>query len=523
MYHEIRYLKALQRIQELKMAGRWSFRQPKKQRGPIVHKTHWDYLMEEMVCLPKLSWLDLRSHILPSTQKWLQTDYREERKWKIAVAMDLAYAAAEWVNSDYDKRKTLTQRWTRVEDEDEDEQDADHIDTEMLEGSTPPPSKRRRLSPRPDDMDIESTGDAEGDDSEPQIRNRRRIAKLSQPVEDEEEDDEEDDDDDDRASLHSAIRDMSVMVPDPSTSAAPPPPPPPGPDPADIIIEGEQRPKEEPDLGSQSATAIDLTSDDSRPVPPISMAADNTTKSEDQDMDAEGEADEDGSMSRSRSASRPAGDASSASQQQAVRVKVEPKVTQDTIEADASVAPKDDIASHSEPLVVTISGLKPGRDDVPLSSTAGSLLDPKLLRSPILDLSFEDTTIDLSDIFNRGLSLEDREPDCDKDDISLQSLFPELSVYEFGTPPAQLPNGDSNSANDNNKKDKRNDESGMSVGRLTYTNRLMDGKNILLSVLQPGSKYRKGVWDDPSDISVTEEPRDYSKACPDPAPPTARK
>lgn len=49
MYHEIRYLKALGKIQELKMAGRWSFRQPKKQRGPTIYKTHWDYLLDEMV------------------------------------------------------------------------------------------------------------------------------------------------------------------------------------------------------------------------------------------------------------------------------------------------------------------------------------------------------------------------------------------------------------------------------------------------------------------------------------------
>ena len=49
MYHEVRYLRALGKIQELKMAGRWSFRQPKKQRGPTISKTHWDYLLDEMV------------------------------------------------------------------------------------------------------------------------------------------------------------------------------------------------------------------------------------------------------------------------------------------------------------------------------------------------------------------------------------------------------------------------------------------------------------------------------------------
>jgi hypothetical protein len=41
----------MQRIEQLKLDGAWSFRQPKKQRGPVLPKTHWDYLMDEMVGL----------------------------------------------------------------------------------------------------------------------------------------------------------------------------------------------------------------------------------------------------------------------------------------------------------------------------------------------------------------------------------------------------------------------------------------------------------------------------------------
>ena len=34
----------------MKDYGRWSFRQPKKQRNVgVIAKTHWDYLMDEMV------------------------------------------------------------------------------------------------------------------------------------------------------------------------------------------------------------------------------------------------------------------------------------------------------------------------------------------------------------------------------------------------------------------------------------------------------------------------------------------
>ena len=75
-FAEQRFVKAIARVDELKRDGAWSFRQPKRVRGPAERKTHWDYLLDEM--------------------RWLQTDYREERKWKIAVAHELAHQAALW-------------------------------------------------------------------------------------------------------------------------------------------------------------------------------------------------------------------------------------------------------------------------------------------------------------------------------------------------------------------------------------------------------------------------------------------
>ena len=49
MFNEVRYVKAMRRINELKAQGIWSFRQPKKQKGPSLYKSHQDYLLEEMV------------------------------------------------------------------------------------------------------------------------------------------------------------------------------------------------------------------------------------------------------------------------------------------------------------------------------------------------------------------------------------------------------------------------------------------------------------------------------------------
>lgn len=50
--NELRLIRTIDRIDALKDGGRWSFRQPKKQRGiGGLAKTHWDYLLDEMVSL----------------------------------------------------------------------------------------------------------------------------------------------------------------------------------------------------------------------------------------------------------------------------------------------------------------------------------------------------------------------------------------------------------------------------------------------------------------------------------------
>ena len=48
---ELRHVRAMEKIDERKEAGRWSLRQPKKLRGPIVPKSYHDFLLEEMVSL----------------------------------------------------------------------------------------------------------------------------------------------------------------------------------------------------------------------------------------------------------------------------------------------------------------------------------------------------------------------------------------------------------------------------------------------------------------------------------------
>ncbi|CEL52904.1 chromatin modification-related protein VID21 [Rhizoctonia solani AG-1 IB] len=113
--HELEYTRAMQRIEQLKQDGMWSFRQPKKQRGPALPKTHWDYLMDEM--------------------KWLQIDYREERRWKTAVAFEIAHAVREWHEATPEERKEMCVGFRKVDhqmDEEGGEEEGD--DVEMDEG-----------------------------------------------------------------------------------------------------------------------------------------------------------------------------------------------------------------------------------------------------------------------------------------------------------------------------------------------------------------------------------------------------
>ncbi|KAI8885523.1 hypothetical protein K501DRAFT_284231 [Backusella circina FSU 941] len=73
---ELKSIKTIQRIEKLKKKNQWSLRQLKKHRAPSRVKTHWDLLVDEM--------------------KWMQVDFKEERKWKMAMAYTVSRAVMEW-------------------------------------------------------------------------------------------------------------------------------------------------------------------------------------------------------------------------------------------------------------------------------------------------------------------------------------------------------------------------------------------------------------------------------------------
>lgn len=86
-YSEQMDCRTLHRIYSLQHANRWPLRQLKRSTEPSRQGTHWDVLLDHM--------------------KWMRTDFREERKWKVAAAKCCAEWCAEYVNSDPDHQALL--------------------------------------------------------------------------------------------------------------------------------------------------------------------------------------------------------------------------------------------------------------------------------------------------------------------------------------------------------------------------------------------------------------------------------
>ncbi|RAR01202.1 MYB and HSA domain containing protein [Stemphylium lycopersici] len=87
MIREHQDYKILKRVYQLQNANRWSLRQLQKAVEPERPFTHQDQLLLDM--------------------KWMQTDFKEERKWKKALAATFAEWCAEYVSCSPDERATL--------------------------------------------------------------------------------------------------------------------------------------------------------------------------------------------------------------------------------------------------------------------------------------------------------------------------------------------------------------------------------------------------------------------------------
>ena len=86
-FHEQQDCRILKRIYHLQNSNRWSLRQLERAAESERPISHWDVLLSHM--------------------KWMRTDFREERKWKITVAKNLADWCSEWVSSPQARRALL--------------------------------------------------------------------------------------------------------------------------------------------------------------------------------------------------------------------------------------------------------------------------------------------------------------------------------------------------------------------------------------------------------------------------------
>lgn len=110
MIREHQDYKILKRVYQLQNANRWSLRQLQKAVEPERPFTHQDQMLLEM--------------------KWMQTDFREERKWKRSLAATFAKWCADYVHSKPAERAALRvnahipNSADRVKNDDEDMNDA---------------------------------------------------------------------------------------------------------------------------------------------------------------------------------------------------------------------------------------------------------------------------------------------------------------------------------------------------------------------------------------------------------------
>lgn len=118
-------MKLYQKIENAKTERMWAFRQMKPFEDPERPKAHWDYLLDEM--------------------RWMRTDFRQEKKWKIAMAFHLARSVMAWHEAQ-DKSVLCVKCRKPNEAQDDVMQDVDEMDVDQ---DTPKAALTEDTSKRP--------------------------------------------------------------------------------------------------------------------------------------------------------------------------------------------------------------------------------------------------------------------------------------------------------------------------------------------------------------------------------------
>lgn len=153
---ELKSIKAITNIENLKKKNMWSQRQLKRQKTMPRTKTHWDLLLDEM--------------------KWMRTDYKEERKWKMANAYMLAQAVMEW-HQVPDKSSVCIKP-----------KSSHPVSDEQVPSSSPP----RQIEPLETEASV--SNDVSMPEAQPITTNKAQDTKDTDEEEEEDDDDEEEDD-----------------------------------------------------------------------------------------------------------------------------------------------------------------------------------------------------------------------------------------------------------------------------------------------------------------------------------------
>ncbi|GAC72290.1 nucleolar GTPase [Moesziomyces antarcticus T-34] len=443
-FNEQRFVRAMARIEKLKAQGEWSFRQPKKQKGPVVRKAHWDHLLEEM--------------------KWLQTDFREERRWKMAVAFHLAHEIAAW-----HRARTVTERasfcvpvhrpYRRRTVSDNIEQHAGTQERTGADASSPAPpvveasqDSEMRDADAPDRAQSESVATSE---------QKAQLAESQAPGGDVADVTMEADAEADGA-LTEAVED-AVETADQAASVRA----------VEMDADGDDDDADADADDVEAATAA-LVSGEPSKAPEVEVVREPLGKS--QPMPALSVDPQQSQPAAATSTADPAAEAANGAAEKAPRaLRSDPKLAETTLTAEL---PQQLLATLRAPIFST-------NVTTTIVSPAALLesLDPgaaaALLGIEVGDLS---TTADLL------------EPDA----LSFSKMFPELPLYGG----VSLPDPSS-------KSDRRWDEGSLNQPpRLTHVTKLLDSRPLLVSTLEPSKNRAEGRWLPDSDWIVAAEQSD---------------
>ncbi|TKY87665.1 hypothetical protein EX895_003246 [Sporisorium graminicola] len=437
-FNEQRFVRAMARIEKLKAQGEWSFRQPKKQKGPVVRKAHWDHLLEEM--------------------KWLQTDFREERRWKMAVAFHLAHEVAAW-----HRARTASERAAFCV-------------------SFPRPYRRRTVSDN-----VEQHAAAQETSVDEAIPSSQPLETAPDAIHDEAMPD---------ATSFAGAQDEETLPSannigtESSTSTQG----------ADVTMEGETEGDEA--VAQAVDNALETTNDEA------------TARVEEMDADGEDDdADADADDVEAATAALVSGEPAKPPKVEVVREPLAQPERMPTLvvapeTTAASTTSKEDHSADDK----LAHALRSEPKDA--ESTLTAELPPQLLatlRAPIFSTSVTTTVVSPAALLESldpeaaaallGIEVSDLSSAVDllsPGSLSFSKMFPELPLYAGVSVP------DSSS-----KSDRRWDEGSLNQPpRLTHVTKLLDSRPLLVSTLEPSKNRANGRWLPDSDWIVAAEQSD---------------